>query len=80
MQDKPTAATSADLPQGKTIYVRLHGPNGNYKGSYDNAFLKSYAAKISNWQQKGKTVYCNFNNTMGNALQNLQLLNSFLEK
>lgn len=77
IQDKPAAATPPDLTPGKTIYIRLHGPNGNYKGSYDLPLLKSYAAKINKWQQKGKTVYCYFNNTMGNALQNLQLFNNF---
>lgn len=79
LQDKPAAATPVDIPQGKTIYIRLHGPNGNYKGSYDETILGDYATKINKWQQKGKTVYCYFNNTMGNALQNLQLLNSLLE-
>ena len=80
MQDKPAAATPPDLTPEKTIYIRFHGSNGNYKGSYDEPFLKSYAAKINKWRQKGKTVYCYFNNTMGNALQNLQALNAFIDK
>ena len=78
LQDNPAAATPADLPQYKSVYLRLHGPDGNYKGSYEETILMHYATKINEWQRKGKTVYCYFNNTMGSALQNLQTLNDLL--
>ena len=79
VQDKPAAATPAYLPQYKAVYLRLHGPYGNYRGSYTDADLQRFATNILTWQLKGKTVYCYFNNTMGSALQNLQTLNGFLE-
>lgn len=78
IQDKPAAPTPIDFANDETVYIRLHGPNGNYRGSYDDAFLQTQADIILKEQQAGKTVYCYFNNTMGNALQNLQTLNEFL--
>ncbi len=78
LQDKPAAATPAEWEQSDTIYVRMHGPKGNYKGSYDLELLQQLANNIKAWKQAGKTIYCYFNNTMGNALQNLQTLNEFL--
>jgi len=55
-------------------YLRFHGPNGNYRGSYDEGFLSEYATYISEWLSEGKRVYSYFNNTMGNAFQNLAYL------
>ena len=78
LQDKPAAATPAEWEQGDTVYIRLHGPNGNYKGSYGPAFLQQQASNIKAWQKASKTVYCYFNNTMGSALQNIETLNGFL--
>ncbi|MCE7042495.1 DUF72 domain-containing protein [Dyadobacter sp. CY312] len=60
------------------IYLRFHGPNGNYKGSYDQGFLYEYAGYVSAWQDAGKTVYVYFNNTMGAALENLRTLEKFM--
>lgn len=77
-QDKPAAATPTNITERKKVYVRLHGPEGNYKGDYEDAFLKSLAKKMKPMQKNRQTVYCYFNNTMGSALQNLQLLNKYL--
>ena len=79
-QDKPAAPTPTDFAEGKTVYIRLHGPDGNYKGDYDDAFLQTLAKKMKAMQKNKQTVYCYFNNTMGGALKNLQMLNGFLEK
>lgn len=62
------------------IYVRFHGPDGNYKGSYDHGLLFEYAGYISEWLSDGKTVYVYFNNTMGAALENLRTLEKFLQE
>lgn len=78
LQDKPAAPTPLNFEDSHTVYVRLHGPNGNYKGSYEDAFLKEQANEILQWQKAAKTVFCYFNNTMGSALQNLQTINTFL--
>jgi uncharacterized protein YecE (DUF72 family) len=60
------------------IYLRFHGPNGDYKGSYTDEFIQDHAEKINEWTKEGKDVYVYFNNTAGNALQNAQLLQKLL--
>jgi uncharacterized protein YecE (DUF72 family) len=60
------------------IYLRFHGPEGNYRGSYSNDFLFEYAQYIKECQADGKIVYIYFNNTAGDAFQNLFTLKSFL--
>jgi uncharacterized protein YecE (DUF72 family) len=60
--------------QWQTIYLRFHGPDGNYRGSYSTETLDQYAKVITDWLAEGKDVYAYFNNTMGNAFQNAQYL------
>ena len=43
-------------------YVRLHGPGGKYQGSYDDAALHEWAARIADWRRKLKAVYVYFDN------------------
>lgn len=43
-------------------YVRLHGPGAAYAGSYDDASLALWAARIGQWAAAGMDVYCYFNN------------------
>ena len=44
------------------VYVRLHGPAGDYRGSYSAVELKAWARRIRGWQRSGKKVYVFFNN------------------
>ncbi|HYK46495.1 MAG TPA: DUF72 domain-containing protein [Parafilimonas sp.] len=76
-----------DLPASKTpfaggtpnlIYLRFHGTEPRYRGDYDDSILLDYAQRIKQWLNDGKFVYCYFNNTLGNAYQNLQTLNQFV--
>lgn len=60
------------------VYVRFHGPGGDYKGSYDDNFLYEYASYIKEWVAEGKIVYAYFNNTMGDAILNLKTLRSYV--
>jgi uncharacterized protein YecE (DUF72 family) len=78
IQDMPKSASPVELTADELVYLRFHGPSGNYKGSYNDSFLSEYAIYIDEWQQDGKTVYCYFNNTAGDALRNLQFLKSCL--
>ncbi len=57
------------------IYLRFHGPTGNYRDSYSDAFLSEYATYIKEWLGDDKAVYVYFNNTMGDAFKNLTTLN-----
>lgn len=56
------------------VYIRFHGPAGDYRGSYDKKFLESQAVLISEWMMEGKNVYAYFNNTIGDAFENAQSL------
>ena len=79
IQDMPKSATPIELTSEEFVYLRFHGPSGNYKGSYSEGFLYEYALYIREWQQEEKTVYCYFNNTAGAALENLNFLKRCLE-
>lgn len=62
------------------VYVRFHGPGGSYRGSYDESYLSEFASYIQQWIEGGKTVYVYFNNTMGEAIQNMELLRSLVQE
>ena len=44
------------------VYIRLHGPDGKYAGSYDDKTLDNWAKKIRNWSDDNKDIYCYFDN------------------
>jgi uncharacterized protein YecE (DUF72 family) len=76
-----------DIPKSRTplsdfatehIYLRFHGPTGNYRESYTESFLAEYATYVREWLDQEKDVYVYFNNTMGDAFENLRTLNRFV--
>jgi uncharacterized protein YecE (DUF72 family) len=73
-------ASAAPMPDSDInfVYLRFHGPESGYRGSYNDDFLSEYASYITDWLAENKTVYAYFNNTMGAAVQNLITLNSFV--
>jgi uncharacterized protein YecE (DUF72 family) len=61
------------------VYVRLHGPDGAYKGTYDDTTLSGWAKAFLSWTAAGKEVYCYFDNderayAVRNALRLKELL------
>jgi uncharacterized protein YecE (DUF72 family) len=80
MQDMPKCATPLRENTSSVTYVRFHGPTGNYRGSYTDDFLREYAEYIQEWLKHGKTVYVYFNNTAGQAFDNLTTLNRLILK
>ena len=76
--DLPASATPITAFTADFIYVRFHGTERGYRGNYPNEFLFDYAQQVKSWLNKGKTVYMYFNNTLGNAVANLQALNNFI--
>lgn len=65
---------------GDLVYIRLHGPDGAYKGSYSTRDLSGWAGAISSWTRSGKDVYCFFDNDeRGYAAQNALELKRMLE-
>ena len=61
------------------FYLRYHGPKGDYRGSYTDAFLQEQADKIRPLLAQGKDVYVYFNNTMGQAYDNAMYLKAALK-
>ncbi len=78
IHDLPLSATPITETKADFRYLRFHGPGGHYRGSYSDEFLYQYAQHIRAWVNEGKTAYFYFNNTMGDAVKNLQTLNGFL--
>ena len=70
--------TTELLSDTNTIYIRFHGTEKNYRGSYSDELLADYAISIRSWLKEGRTVYAYFNNTLGPAAQNLITLNNFV--
>jgi len=63
------------------IYIRLHGPNDAYHGSYSEESLKNWAEKIEQWYKQQKAVYCYFDNDQaGFAIKNALRLKKMLNK
>jgi len=76
-----------DFPKGKIcttnnnanfVYMRFHGPTGNYRDSYSDQALQEKAQVIDEWANSGIDVYAYFNNTAGNAFENARYLQSRL--
>lgn len=78
--DMPKSVTPRIQVRESFVFIRFHGPDGTYRGSYENATLKGYAKRIAALLQDGIEVYAYFNNTMGEALGNLQTLNQMVTK
>lgn len=66
--------TNADF-----IYLRFHGPTGNYRDSYSDTFLRNKTTEIKQWVKEGKDVYVYFNNTLGSAYENALSLKKMLK-
>jgi uncharacterized protein YecE (DUF72 family) len=43
-------------------YVRLHGPEGAYQGSYSSSTLQRWADRIDTWQKQLRGIYVYFDN------------------
>jgi uncharacterized protein YecE (DUF72 family) len=76
-----------DIPKAKIfdfrgkaafVYIRFHGPKGDYRDSYTDNFLRTRAEDIKQWLIEGKDVYVYFNNTIGSAFENALSLKALL--
>jgi len=78
--DKLQGGMNIDETEAPFIYLRFHGPGGDYKGSYDDAYLEEYSHYCHEWLAANKEVYVYFNNTMGEAIKNVKILeNSIID-
>lgn len=56
-------------------YLRLHGPTGRYRGSYDVATLLQWAEQVREWLRAGRDVLVYFNNDeRGHGIRNAAYL------
>lgn len=74
VHDKSPAGTPFIDHRPGFVYLRFHGPEGDYRGSYGDGLLWEFAGYINNWLAGGKKVFAYFNNTMGGAQGNLETL------
>jgi uncharacterized protein YecE (DUF72 family) len=44
------------------VYIRLHGPENSYQGSYSDEALNEWANDIRDWSNRDIEVFCYFNN------------------
>jgi len=76
--DMPSSKTPMDQTATEFIYLRFHGPSGNYTGGYDNKIINEYAHWIGQWHSEGKIIFVYFNNTIGDAYNNACTLQNIL--
>lgn len=74
LHDKFALHHLSGIPAGDTVYMRFHGPRGDYRGSYAKRYLQSVTKAATNWLAAGKDVYLYFNNTMGDAFLNAKTM------
>jgi uncharacterized protein YecE (DUF72 family) len=73
--------STPELSTADFIYVRLHGPDGAYQGSYTHKTLSARAATFMEWALQGKQVYCYFDNDqLGYAAENAGRLQKILSQ
>lgn len=79
VQDMPKSKTPDIEHKENFVYLRYHGPEGGYRGSYDPEHLEAEAGQIKQWLKQGKDVYAYFNNTMGDAFNNAMMQRGLVE-
>jgi len=80
LHDMPASGIATTNSPVGFVNLRFHGIKGDYRGSYPPELLQRYATKIKKWIRQGKEVYVYFNNTIGNAFENAQLLQQLLRQ
>lgn len=63
------------------VYIRLHGPDGPYRGQYDRRALQRWAGRCTAWSRSGRDVYCYFDNDEnGYAAQDARRLQALVKR
>jgi uncharacterized protein YecE (DUF72 family) len=76
LNDHPKGRIEEPSTNANFVYLRFHGPGGNYRDSYSDRFLEQKACEVINYMKEGKNVYVYFNNTIGDAFNNAKTLRS----
>ncbi len=80
LHDMPRSANERLNPAAPFVYLRFHGPAGDYKGGYAATHLRFRCRQIRAWRREGKDVFVYFNNTIGDAIHNLTELNQMVSR
>jgi uncharacterized protein YecE (DUF72 family) len=78
IHDMPKSKTPSKEESQSFVYVRFHGSAGDYRGSYEYELLQQYRQNICSWLKQGKQVFLYFNNTIGDAMNNLININQMV--
>lgn len=65
--DMPVCPVDGPLPGSRVLYLRRHGPDGRYRGSYADAVLQHDADRLCTWAERGLDAFAYFNNTADGA-------------
>ena len=49
------------------VYIRGHGPEGRYAGSYSDETLAEWSSRIAGWRAEGREIYAYFDNDIKSA-------------
>lgn len=79
LHDMPSSKNETLRTKADFVMIRYHGVKGDYRGSYSKIFLKKEAKKIREWLVTGKDVYAYFNNTLGGAFENAEMLFKYVK-
>jgi uncharacterized protein YecE (DUF72 family) len=61
------AAPAPWLRTGSFVYIRGHGPRGDYVGAYSDADISRWVQHIAAWRHEGRDIYAYFDNDIGGA-------------
>lgn len=78
IHDHAKGRNSSFITNADFLYLRFHGPIGNYRDSYSIDLLNRKAGLLKEFVDFGKDVYVYFNNTAGDAFENAKYLQSKL--
>ena len=63
------------------VYVRLHGPDGPYRGEYSGHALQGWTDMLKRWRREARKVYCYFDNDeSAHAVQDALRLQDMLNR
>jgi uncharacterized protein YecE (DUF72 family) len=68
-------------PTAPFVYLRLHGPTGRYRGSYDVETLLAWAHQLAAWAEGGYEAWCYLNNDeRGHGARNALALRAYVDE
>ena len=78
LHDIPKSRNETISKQASFVYLRFHGPSGDYRGGYSDHYIERISDKISGWLIERRDVFAYFNNTIGDAFANASKLKNII--